>query len=190
LPEKFSLDDLRRRLEHLSIAKTPQAVAVGAFEIGLSVYLKRKFCRAIPHCRRPAAPWYQLVVFCKNANRNDRLTVNGAITVGRPRLSASPNLMWARPRVGCRLSSGSFAGPISKFFCRLQRDERLIAATHSVLTKPCRVQAQAASTPIGSLDLAQLSTFVIAEGTTQAPRPLLRVTCQPCRQPKFDLLLH
>jgi hypothetical protein len=88
------------------------------------------------------------------------------------------------------LSSDSFAGRISKFCCRLQRDEGLIAPAHSILSKPSRVKAQTASTPIGSVDPSQLSSLVVAEGTTQASRALLHATRQPCRHPEFYLLVH
>jgi hypothetical protein len=88
------------------------------------------------------------------------------------------------------LSSDSFAGPISKFCCRLQRDEGLIAPAHSILSKPGRVKAQTACTPIGSVDPSQLSSLVVAEGTTQASRALFHAPRQPCRHPEFYLLVH
>jgi hypothetical protein len=40
------------------------------------------------------------------------------------------------------------------------------------------------------VDPSQLSTLVVAEGTTQAPRTLPHVGRQPCRDPEFYLLLH
>jgi hypothetical protein len=96
-----------------------------------------------------------------------------------------------RPTKGsCRLSRRSFAGVISKFFCGLQGDKGLIAPAPSLLARPCHIEAQTASTPIGSVNPSQFSTLIVAEGTTQAAGTLLIVTHQPCRCPEFYLLLH